>query len=197
MISRVIRRTHMYLALFLTPWVLMYSLSTMTMNHRESIKSYYDHSPAEWEIERRIPYDVTFSEDISRSMVAEQILQDLDLEGAHKVRGRLDRSISIERHIPGAVRRITYTVASKELKIERQVFRTPAFLEQMHRRRGYGQKFMTDDLWAVCVDLFILSTVLWGASGLWMWWELKITRRWGAIFLGSGFALFGFFLMTI
>ena len=34
MFSKVIRRTHMYVALFLAPWVLMYALSTMVMNHR-------------------------------------------------------------------------------------------------------------------------------------------------------------------
>src|SRR5262245_53684615 len=31
MFSKIIRRSHMYLALFLMPWVLMYALSTMAM----------------------------------------------------------------------------------------------------------------------------------------------------------------------
>ena len=64
MISRILRRTHMYLALFFGPWVLMYSLSTMTMNHREFFQFYYDHTPADWEIERKIPYEITFSEEV-------------------------------------------------------------------------------------------------------------------------------------
>jgi len=34
MFSTVVRRTHMYLGLFLFPWVLMYSVSTLVMNHR-------------------------------------------------------------------------------------------------------------------------------------------------------------------
>jgi hypothetical protein len=38
MISKILRRTHMYLALFLTPWMLIYALSTMAMNHRELFK---------------------------------------------------------------------------------------------------------------------------------------------------------------
>ena len=33
MLSRIIRQTHMYLALFFMPWMLMYALSTMLMNH--------------------------------------------------------------------------------------------------------------------------------------------------------------------
>jgi hypothetical protein len=35
MISKLLRRSHMYLALFLTPWMLVYALSTMGMNHRQ------------------------------------------------------------------------------------------------------------------------------------------------------------------
>ena len=34
MFSRFVRRTHMYLGLALFPWMLMYALSTLVMNHR-------------------------------------------------------------------------------------------------------------------------------------------------------------------
>ena len=34
MFSKIVRRTHMYLALFLTPWIAGYALSTIAMNHR-------------------------------------------------------------------------------------------------------------------------------------------------------------------
>ena len=30
--SKILRRTHLYLALFLTPWVLMYAVSTLARN---------------------------------------------------------------------------------------------------------------------------------------------------------------------
>ena len=31
--SKLIRRTHMYLALFLTPWMVVYALSSFIFNH--------------------------------------------------------------------------------------------------------------------------------------------------------------------
>ena len=31
--SKLIRRTHMYLALFLTPWVMVYAFSSIVFNH--------------------------------------------------------------------------------------------------------------------------------------------------------------------
>jgi len=39
--------------------------------------------------------------------------------------------------------------------------------------------------------------VFWAASGLWLWWELKSTRRWGALSIVGGFGLFALFLCTI
>jgi hypothetical protein len=36
MFSKFIRQTHMYLALLLAPWILLYALSTIAMNHREA-----------------------------------------------------------------------------------------------------------------------------------------------------------------
>ena len=54
-----------------------------------------------------------------------------------------------------------------------------------------------DDGWAVSVDLVIGAMLFWVASGLWLWWELKATRRLGALAFGGGLGLFGLFLLTI
>ena len=67
----------------------------------------------------------------------------------------------------------------------------------MHRRRGYQYDRPLEDAWAVSVDLFIVAALLWVLSGIWMWWEMKTTRRWGALALAGGIALFGLFLVTI
>lgn len=195
--SLVIRRSHMYLALFLVPWVLMYAISTIAMNHRHFFQEWYHHTQAEWILEREVPYTATFAPETKRWMVGDQILQDLNMDGAHQTRGRLDTQLIITRHNTVTPQRVTYDPKAQSLRIEKQEFRTHAFLERMHRRRGYNHKYLSDDLWAITVDLFILATVLWVASGLWMWWELKVTRKWGAISMASGIALFTFFLLTI
>jgi hypothetical protein len=39
--------------------------------------------------------------------------------------------------------------------------------------------------------------IFWVASGLWLWWELKVTRRWGAVSIGGGVGLFALLLFTI
>jgi hypothetical protein len=102
-----------------------------------------------------------------------------------------------DRQDPVAPKRITFTHTTGNLVVEKLVFRTPAFLERMHRRRGYQDGFPVENVWAFTVDLVIVAMVFWAASGLWMWWEMKLTRRLGAILGIAGVALFGLFLFTI
>ena len=55
--SKLVRRTHMYLALFLFPWVLMYAVSTLAMNHRAVFVRMYGPGPVPFEKEREVVYD--------------------------------------------------------------------------------------------------------------------------------------------
>ena len=193
MFSKIVRRTHMYLALFLTPWVLMYALSTMAMNHRDLFRA-----PPQFQTEREQSYAAAFPPDAKPRQVAEQILRDLRLEGAFGVQGPArDGRLTIVRQDPVTPRRILYTPGAGKLVIERMVFRTSAFLEHLHRRRGYQQPYALEDTWAFSVDLVIVAMVFWVLSGLWMWWEMRLTRLWGALFALFGVALFAFFLVTI
>jgi hypothetical protein len=47
------------------------------------------------------------------------------------------------------------------------------------------------------VDIAIIGILLWVASGVWMWWELRLTRRAGALCITAGLALFALFTFTI
>ena len=57
--------------------------------------------------------------------------------------------------------------------------------------------YLLDDVWASSVDLFWIAVLFWSLSGLWLWWELKTTRRLGALFLSGGLAVFGLFLAVL
>jgi len=39
--------------------------------------------------------------------------------------------------------------------------------------------------------------IFWALSGLWMWWEMKVTRGLGAAALLAGAGLFALFLLMI
>ncbi len=182
----------MYLALFLGPWVLMYAASTFVMNHRVWFRGETP-QPPKWEVVSRAPYAGEFPPGADGGVMARQILASLGVDGAHQATLR-EGKLTIQRNEAGRPLRISYSTADNLLTVERQKFETPAFLERMHRRRGFQHPYPLEDTWAFSVDLFIGVMLFWTLSGLWMWWELKPTRKWGAWSLFAGAALFAFFL---
>jgi hypothetical protein len=196
--SRIVRRTHMYLALLLSPWMLMYALSTTAMNHRETLERLEEDGPSGWVLESRSTYTGVVAPDATRRAIAAQILRDLELEGDFDVsRNRRNGRLTIRRQAALTPRRVVFDPASGELSVERQERRLLALMQRLHHRRGFGAGTTLDNLWATAVDLVILSMLVWAASGLWMWWQMRIVRRWGAVSLAAGVVLFGFFLLAI
>jgi len=187
----------MYLALFLFPWVLMYALSTLVMNHRALFVARYGEGPIPYEQERRLTYDGVFPEGADLRIISQQILVSVGLDGAHNVSRQKDGAIVINRSDLVTPRRLTYSPADRSLTIERQQPRPNAFLERFHRRRGYATGYRLDTTWAVTVDVFLVTMLFWVASGLWMWWEMKVTRLLGAVAIAGGAALFAFYLMVL
>ncbi len=186
----------MYAALFLAPWLLMYAVSTMAMNHRDLFVKRNAPAPKPLGKEREVIYQGSFPEKAEARMMARQILASLDLEGAFNVR-RDGAAVVISRNDMLSPRRITYTPADHKLVVERMPNPPHNFLERFHRRRGYDTGYVVDTVWAVTVDLFIGAMILWGLSGLWMWWEMKVTRGYGAVALAVGVMFFAAFVVMI
>jgi hypothetical protein len=184
----------MYLALFLTPWILMYAASTFVMNHREWFRG--DPPPApRWETAAKLSY--LGKTDIEKPReLAVRILSDLELSGAHTARVR-DGKLEINRFDPVRPLRLTYSPSEQTVRIERTVFEGAEFLERLHRRRGFQQDYAADVSWAVIVDGVIAAIVFWILSGFWMWWELRITRLWGAAFATAGLAVFAILVAVL
>jgi hypothetical protein len=189
--SFLIRRAHLYLALFLSPWLLMYAASTCTMNHRVHI----GHEEAPWQLVSESVYEGTFGDGASADHKAQQILLSLGRNGPHRVHG--EGTLTIRRTELDREVKIVFQPEGKSLRIEERAFDTPAILEQLHRRRGYQHDYIVADLWAATVDLLVLGMLFLALSGLWMWWELRTTRRLGAIFLVGGLGLFVLLMGTI
>ena len=57
------------------------------------------------------------------------------------------------------------------------------FLLRLHLSRGYPGEVTTKWLWAVGVDAMALILCYWGVSGLFMWWQIKATRKAGLVVL--------------
>lgn len=60
-------------------------------------------------------------------------------------------------------------------------FRT--FLLRLHLSRGYPGEVTTKWFWAIGVDAIAIVLCYWGVSGLFMWWQIKATRKAGLVVL--------------
>lgn len=196
--TRIVRRVHLYLGLFLAPWMLMYALSTMVMNHREFVSSFHATKTPGLTTERELDYARTFPTGTTPQEMSRQILSDLGLAGAHRVSGGKDgKPLVIDRQHPLAQRRITLDPKAAKLTVQREEFRGATFLERMHRRRGYQHPYALEDTWAFSVDLTVLTIIFWALSGIWIWWELRAPRVWGFVAGGLGLVLFTIFLALL
>ena len=181
----------MYLALFLTPWMLTYAISTIAMNHRMP-------RPSVFVKERDDTYPNAFEPGTPPREIAKQILADLNLDGAFGVQGPApDGRLTINRQSMLAPRRIVFTPHDGRVVVERMDLETSGFLNRFHRRRGYQQPYAADRAMAVSVDAVIMAMVFWALSGLWMWWEMRTTRLWGLACVATGLGIFTLFIVTI
>lgn len=196
--SRLVRRLHLCLGLFLAPWMVMYALSTLVMNHREWVRSFFPTEAPGMVRERELDYTRTYPADATPQQVGQQILRDLGLEGTHRVSGgQAGKPLIIDRQHAWVPRRITWDATARKLVVERQEFRGVTLLERLHRRRGYQQPYVLEDTWAFSVDLAMVAMVLWSLSGLWLWWELRSARFWGTLCGAAGLILFAVFLALL
>ncbi len=62
---------------------------------------------------------------------------------------------------------------------------TASFMTALHKSRGYPSdgSLSVRWWWAVIVDATAFLMLVWGISGLAMWWQIKAQRKWGIITL--------------
>lgn len=196
--SLIVRRAHMYLALFLAPWMLMYALSTLAMAHREFVLSFYPTKTPAWTGEREMDYSRAFPAGTTTEQMGKQILMDLGLDGTHRISGgQGGKPLAIERLHSLALRRISYDPVTQKVAVQKEEFRSLNFLERLHRRRGFQHPYALEDGWAFSVDLTAITMIFWSLSGVWLWWTIRPTRIWGGLCIVIGLGLFGIFLTLI
>ncbi len=89
----------------------------------------------------------------------------------------------------GAVWQVTYAFQTGAVsgrradEVSTEPLSTRRFLTRLHLAHGYPGESSARLFWAVVVDAMALIMVFWGLSGVLMWWQIKATRRVGAVVL--------------
>jgi len=190
--GKVVRRVHLYAALFLMPWILMYSLSGLIMHHRMLIGEIFGREPYLINtLEREITYDAVFPEDAGHMVKAEQVLSDLGLSGRFNAHVRNDNGkLIINRNDILKPHRVEFNPADKSLKVFVGKAHPVPILTRLHHRLGYGNGSFWDNIWAFIVDAVIVAIFYWCISGVIMWLGMKPTRRLGIAFTAAGLVIF-------
>ncbi len=190
------RRTHLYLGLLLIPWMLVYALSTVAFNHSEHFRPYRAADP-QWLPLWEKDYTLAAPPDpADLRATTQRLLDDHGVRGAFGVR-RQGQRLNINVRNFWHPQRLTYDFGTRKLRAEVKRFAWLDVLIRLHERTGYGQGGVLNNLWAACVDLFCFATLAWIGTGLFLWWKLGATRRWGWLALGAGIATIGALLATL
>ena len=191
-----LRRTHMYAALFLIPWVLMYAISTLVMNHRVHLGGAEPAPVFETVLQQR--YEGAPAEPATREQVAARLADEHGVPGRRRTsRDPESGAISVTGESPFGLRRVTFEPDGGRVTVEVAGYGGRKFLSQLHYRIGYDWNSPGERAWGFSVDLFAVAMLFWIVSGFWMWWTIRRTRRAGLLSLGLGIVLFSLFLVAL
>ena len=179
--SLLVRRTHLFLGLFLLPWVIMFGVSSLPLNHTGA------RVQPKWTPIADLPFtaDVPAPGGNLRALGAEMMAA-AGIKGGFHVNRPNPRQINVNHPNFAHPTRIIYHLEQKRLVAETREFLFRPFITSMHTRGGYNLGGFWDNVWAVFVDLVSAGLLVWIASGLYMWWQISGSRRWGWVALGAG-----------
>ena len=189
--AHFVRRAHLYTGLFLLPWVIMFGVSTIPINHQSPEPAAWTHL-AEHSFDAPVPAPSENLRPLGREM-----MNAAGLEGGYYVYRVNPRQVQAGHPRFLAPVRINYFPEERRLVVEQRPFSLRPFLSGMHTRGGYDMGGFWDSVWAVFVDAVSIGLILWIASGIYMWWGLPSTRGWGWIALGAGAICFAVIIATL
>jgi len=190
------RRLHLYLAMFLLPWFIIYGVSSAPFSHPTWFRNAGE-GRIQWLPRFDKPYAAEFAPGTEARVAAAQVLRENGLDGAYGANWVNPRQLNIFMFSFLSATRLSYHLDQKRLVAEDRPSEITPILTGIHARGGFEQPLVMNDLWGVVVDIVCIGFLLWIATGIYMWWHLPSTRVWGWVALIGGAALFAIFLVTL
>ncbi len=190
--DRLMRVSHLYTGLFLTPWMALYAISALCLNHTDSLRD-----PPQWKITSEANFKVGKAFPHASDEQADTILKHLGLEGPRRITQDDPGQMMIYRMCAAGNYRVTWQRKAAHLTVERQSpFSVHTFVNALHFQHRYDQPYLACQVWAVIVDATATSTVIWVISGVYLW-ARRPRRGWGGLCLLGGTALFVFLAVLL
>lgn len=194
------RRLHLYLGLFLLPWLFMYGISSIPFAHGSWFQPRDEAQAAPlWTVrlkkdfDRPVPDDPHALREFGRA-----VLKEFGVEAPNFGVYRPNRtSVNINAFSFLQATRLIYSLEQKSITVEDRAFRFNNFLTGMHARGGFEQDGFLPKSWGVLVDVVSVSMILWILTGLYLWWGVPGHRRWGWVAILSGVGSFVVFVVCL
>ena len=194
----LLRGLHLYFGLFITPFVLIFSISVLVFNHPGLIDIM---SPIEPSTETRmkldkIPYDTT---DL---LTARAIIEKLEIEGEIDFINQNDDRISFPVKKPGLKTQIIVNKHTDSVFITQQnegAYRALTFLHSMpgaHNVKIRGNSGYIQ-VWRVLADVVVYVLIFLTISGVFLWYFLKVERNFGYFSIALGLIIFTSLLLIM
>jgi hypothetical protein len=194
------RRTHLYLGLALLPWLFMYGISSIPFAHNQ----FFEQRDARkglplWTLRAEYRFDVPVPDEAKalRSLGAVLLARAGIENTSFGVYRQSPTQLNVYSYSFWKSTQLKYFVDEKRVTVEDRRFRWEHFLTGMHARGGFEQEGLLQNSWSVIVDVVCLAIVLWIASGVYMWWGLPGSRRWGLLAIVAGCVSFVVFTMRL
>lgn len=191
--DRWMRRLHLYSGLFLAPWMVIYGLSALLLNHNAQFREWLGLEPPTWKLVRQLDWRPGMDAPHEPRELALQMLSAAGLEGAWRFIGqpRAER-LQVLRLSGSGNYRLTWERRTGRIRIEHQ---SPSslvrFVHFLHFRAGYGWTRPAYVAWAVAVDAVAAGILFWVLSGVYLWWRQPRVRVFGGVCFVGGLLIFG------
>jgi hypothetical protein len=197
-IYSLIRTLHLYFGLFISPFILIFSLSALVFNHSVFFSRIYPIKtlPEVRTILDSIPYDTT---DLS---TAKAIMNDLGLSGEIDFISNNSRLITFPINKPGLKLKVEVNKSTKNVVITRHLegpLRGMSYLHIMpgqHNAKIRGNSVYIK-VWRKLSDAVVYLLLFLTASGIILWYFLESERKPGLYALILGVLIFTFLLFLI
>jgi hypothetical protein len=188
MIYKLIRRVHLYSALVLGAFLLLYAGTAFfiftsdwypdneAVTVVQGVGAFTPPTGSEWATNRE-----------AARAVEEQYRVQYGIHGRFQTFARHnDGRFDVVYRRPGAETRVRFFAGSDSLNVITKKYGFNRLMNRVHNFRWYegGPAYQ---IWALFMDLASLAMILYAVSGIWLWYTLKVhNRSLGWIVLGSG-----------
>ena len=181
-----LRRTHLYLGMVFIPWMILFGLSSLPLNHAGWNRPVTFTAVDDREFQLDLPPDADLRE------IGRRMLQAAGFSGGFYVSRPAPSRVTVNYPTFRDAHRIVYDMERRRLTVEKRS--NLPFLQRlgsMHTRSGFALGSSGNSVWAWLVDVFCVGLLLWILTGLLMWWQLRgAPRRWGWVALAGGVVCF-------